>query len=210
MKARRLAAEIAREERWSAAVLDGARRPGAIAEVKEAIGAAETVADRVRLTVLLSDLVDAEGDRAEAQALLEGLEFRTLPAIECAVVRHALATLRFRDGDPEGAREVLEPRAPRCGDADLDRRLELLDATADLELGEADKALETAIRVRRSAGNDEALALEARIVRAAALDARGDHAEAVSALASLGPEIVEALTHLGGPRVRSLAEEAAD
>jgi hypothetical protein len=208
-KGRRIAAEVAREEKWSAAVLDGARRPQAIEEVKAALAEVDGVADRVRLTVLLSDLVDAEGDREEAQRLLEALDYRSLPAIECAVVRHALATLRFRAGDPEGAREVLQPRAPRTGDIDLDRRLELLDATADLELGEADKALETAIRIRRAAGADEALALEARIVRAAALDARGDHAEAISALNTLGPEVVEALTHLGGPRIRALAEEAA-
>ncbi len=207
LRGRRFAKEAAREEAWSSAVLDGARRPAAIAEVRAALADASDDADKVRLTVLLSDLVDAEGAREEARKLLEDLDFRSLPAIECAVVRHALATLHFRAGDAEGARAVLKPRAPRCGDADLDRRLELLDATADLELGEADGALEIATRIRRAAGADEALALEARIVRAAALDARGDHAEALSALSNLGPQIVEALSTLGGPRIRALAEE---
>jgi len=210
LQVKRLSREIAREEAWAQGVVDGLRRPTAVAEVRAAVAEAETPADRVRLTVLLSDLVDAEGERDEAERLLADLDYKILPPVEGAVVRHALATLHFREGDAAAARSVLEPRVPRCGDADLDRRLELLDATADVELGEADRALETATRIRRAAGADEALALEARIVRAAALDARGDHDEAVSALSALGPEIIEALASLGGPRIRAHTNEATD
>jgi len=210
VQVKRFRRQIETEEAWARAVVDGARRPSALAEVRAAVAEAEAPADRVRLTVLLSDLVDAEGEREEAERLLSDLDYKILPPVEGAVVRHALATLHFRAGDAAAARAVLEPRAPRCGDAELDRRLELLDATADVELGEAERALETAIRIRRAAGADEALALEARIVRAAALDARGDHEEAVSALSALGPEIVEALASLGGPRIRALADEAAE
>jgi hypothetical protein len=210
VRSRRFAREIAREEAWGRTMVDGAARPAAIAEVRREVAATKTVADKVRLTVLLSDLVDAEGNRKEAESLLSDLDLRTLPPIEGAVVRHALATLHFRGGNADGARAILTPRAPRCGDADLDRRLELLDAMADMELGEADRALDTAIRIRRAAGADEALALEARIVRAAALDARGERADAVAALIALGPHVVEALTTLGGPRIVGLAQEAQE
>ncbi len=210
VRVRRVRREIAREDAWAQAVVDGASRPAAIDAVRDAVRGAKSVDDRVRLTVLLSDLIDAEGRREEADELLGSLDMRTLPPIEGGVVRHARATLRLREGDAEGARRVLTPRAPRTGDEDLDQRLELLDATVDLELGEAARALEAAVRLRRAAGADEALALEARIVRAAALDALGDRDEAIEALVALGPEVVDALTSLGGPRLRGLAEEAQE
>jgi hypothetical protein len=210
LRARRFAREVAREEGWSAAVVDGARRPAAIAEVRAAVAEAQSAADRVRLTVLLSDLIDAEGDRKGSRALLEGLDLATLPAIEGAVVRHARATLLLRDGEAEAAQKVLRPRVPRCGDMELDRRLELLDAMVDVELGEAERALETANRIRQNAGSDQALAVEARVVRAAALDATGQRADAIRTLTELGPQVVEALVDLGGPRIRELAEEASE
>lgn len=213
VRVRRLREEIAREEAWALSVMDGAKRPAAIDAVRDAVADAVgkgAVDDQVRLTVLLSDLIDAEGRRDEADALLGSLDMRTLPPIEGGVVRHARATLRLREGDAEGARAVLKPRAPRTGDEDLDLRLELLDAAADLELGEAEGALEVAVRIRRAAGADETLALEARIIRASALDALGDRVEALEALGALGTDVVEALMSLGGPRLRGLAEEAQE
>ncbi len=200
-------AREAREAKWSAAVLYPPGRAAAIEELEAALATA-AVADRVRLTVLRAELLDAEGRSDDAERALVALGPDTLDAFDGGVVRHARASLALRRGDADGAAALLRPRPPRTGAEALDNRLALLDAVVDCERGardDAERALETATRIRRTAGQDEALALEARVVRAAALDALGERKDALSVLRSLEPAVVDALATLGSPRVKALA-----
>jgi len=202
----------AREERWAAAVLDDSARPGAIRALERELGAGEPTdprerSRRVRLRVLLAELLDAEGRNDEARELLDAVDPETMTALDAAVVRHGRAVVRLRAGDYEGARDSVGD-APRTGARELDLRIELIAASSALELGDAKGALEAATRVRRRARGDPALTVEARVVRAAALDASGDRDEALKVVRSLGPEMIAMLQKLGQPRVRALAEEA--
>jgi hypothetical protein len=56
-------------------------------------------------------------------------------------------------------------------------------------------------------GVDVSVRTEARVVRAAALDALGRREEAMVVLAALGRESLTPLSRLGQPRVRALARE---
>lgn len=202
-----------REAAWAEAMVEPARRPKAIAEIRKAVSALEPVTDttrgeHARLTVLLAQILDADGKNAEGRALVDALELGALGAVDAAVVRHGRAVLALRGADPKGALEALTPRPRKTGEPELDLRLDLLEASARLELGEASAALETATRVRRAAGGDEELMVEARVVRAAALDALGQRDEAVQVVRSLGAETIAMLEKLGQPRVRALAQAA--
>jgi len=202
-----------RAERWADAVLDPAARPAAEREVRaelDRIAAADRTRhpERVRLTVLLAELLDAAERLVEAEALLLAVPIDDLPPVDAGVLRHGRAVLRLRAGDPAGARDVLREGPLRTGAPELDLRLELLDASAGLELGEAERALETATSVRRRAASDEALVVEARVVRAAALDALGNREDALAVLRTFGPELIDMLEKLGQPRVRALAGAA--
>ena len=198
-----------REARWAEAVVDRARRPKAIAEVRTARTKAEGKrAEHARLTVLLAQLLDAQGENTEGRALLEALDTEPLELIDASLVRHGRAALALRAGDAKGALGALRGRPKKTGEPELDLRLDLLEASAKLELGEASEALETATRVRRAAGGDEELIVEARVLRAAALDAMGQRDDALEVVRSLGQETIAMLVELGQPRVRALAEAA--
>lgn len=206
---RRARAAAAKEAEWADALLDEKSRRAAIREMRSALEqSAGDTATKTRRTLLLSDLLDADGAHDEARALLDAIAVDDFAPIEGAMVRHARASIRLRAGDVDGARSMLRPRAPRSGAEDLDARLELLDAVVDAESGDAERALEIANRVRRTAGADEGLAIEARIIRAVALDAHGDHDEAIAVFRELGPEMHRALMVVGYPRVRALVEKA--
>lgn len=210
---RRKHAVIVREQAWAEAVLDDGRRPRAIADVRRAVAdllpvTHATRSEHARLTVLLAQLLDADGSNEEGQRLLDAIPSEGLGPVDAAVLRHGQAVLRLRAEQPERALEAVLARPRASGESELDLRLELLEASARLELGEPDRALETATRVRRAAGGDEELVLEARVVRAAALDVLGQRDEAVAVLRSLGDDVVEMLASLGQPRVRDLAEAA--
>ena len=209
---RRRGGAASREAAWADAVVDKARRPKAIAEVREARTKVEARSDaraeHARLTVLLAQLLDAQGDNAEGRSLLDAVDVGSLELIDASLVRHGRAALALRAADPKGALEALRGRPKKTGEPELDLRLDLLEASAKLELGEASEALETATRVRRAAGGDEELIVEARVLRAAALDAMGQRADAVEVVRSLGEETIAMLVELGQPRVRSLAEAA--
>jgi hypothetical protein len=201
-----------REAAWADAVVDKARRPKAIAEVRAARakveGKSDARAEHARLGVLLAQLLDAQGDNAEGRALLDAIDTEVLALIDASLVRHGRAALALRAADPQGALDALRRRPKRTGEPELDLRLDLLEASARLELGEANEALETATRVRRAAGGDDELIVEARVLRAAALDAMGQRDDAVEVVRSLGEETIAMLLELGQPRVRSLAEAA--
>jgi len=208
LQARRVRQALAAEERWSQALIDESGRRAAIAELRAARASEEDEETHLRYTLLLADLLAVDGLSAEARELLGALRVDGLDPVEGAMVRHARASLSIRMGEPQAAAALLHPRAPRCGSVGLDRRLELLDALVACEEGRAAEALDIAVGVQRAAGQDEGLALEARIVRVAALDASGDNDEAAAALAALGPEVLPAIAALGSPRLRSLAAEA--
>lgn len=202
---RRTRREQAREERWSQALIEPAERAEVLSELRAARAAQSDSEAHLRYSLLLADLLDVSGEGAEARALLEEIDVGALDPIEGAMVRHARASLELRAGAAAAARALLEPRAPRCGSSGLDMRLELLDALVDCEQGHAEAAREAALGVQRAAGSDEGLILEARIVRAAALDACGEREEALAAIRALGPEVLPALEALGSPRLRALA-----
>lgn len=201
-----------REAAWAEATIDDAQRPRAIAEVRGARGKLDPSNDEqrgryARLTVLLAQLLDADGDNAQAQQVLEGIDLDTLGPIDAAVVRHGRAAMKLRAEDWQGALAALG-KGNRTGTRELDLRLDLLEASARLELGETDRAMQIATRVRRAAGADEELMVEARVVRAAALDKSGQRDEAVKVIQSLGPDLITMLGLLGQRRVRELAAAA--
>lgn len=217
LRARRRAL-YSREEAWLAAALDPARRPKAIREIREAITAMGPTArmsrpqraDLFRTRLLLVELLDADGKKDEALATIASVEGEGLDALEAGLAHHARAKVHLRAGDAQAALDGLAKRAPRTGDAELDARLELLEAAAKVELGQAEDAMATATRVRKAAGDDADLATEARLVRAAALDALGRRDEAVGILRTLDDDVVESLAQWGNPRVRSLASASRE
>jgi len=204
----------ARELRWEDAIFEAARRPRAIREVQKAIRKLAPVnqrtrAEHARLSVLLAELLDAQGDYAEAMASVDALETGTLPALQVGLVQHTRAVTHLRGSDAQGALKALEARAP-SGDQELDLRLGLLEAYAYIELGQIDRGLQTADAVTQRSGVDSSVVTEARVVRAAALDAQGRREDALVQLAALGRESLAPLSELGHPRVRELAKRVLD
>lgn len=197
-----------RAEGWSAAqaVPDARRR--AIEELRKVLArdAGGDAGTRAKLTILLSELLQVSGDLPGAQEALSALDEGALSPGDRAGMVYARALLALRAGDPETARVVLA-RVPRVGlDDSVALRLELLDAAAELEVGDAEQALSTSNAVRKRAGDDESLKAEARIVRAAALDALGRRDEAMQIIQSLGPEARAAISAVGLPRARLLVD----
>jgi hypothetical protein len=198
------------EARWEAALYAAHKRPLAIQEVRRALRKLEPVRQRsrsehTRLSILLAELLDAEGRCEEASAAVDTLPLGALAPLEAALVRHTRAVTHLRASDPKGALEALSERTP-SGDLELEQRLSLLESYAKLELGDAAQALKLAAEMEHARGAEESVVLEARVVRAAALDALGRREEALVTLAALGRESLEPLADLGQPRVRALAK----
>ena len=199
-----------REARWEAALFSAKKRPKAIAGVKRALRKLlpvkqRTRSEHTRLSVLLAELLDAHGAYEEASAVVDAIPLEVLAPLEGALVRHTRAVTHLRGSDAEGALSALRGRAA-SGDLELDQRLELLEMYAQLELGQAQRALTFAGELENQDGVEESVVLEARVVRAAALDALGRREEALVALAALGRESLLPLADLGQPRVRALAQ----
>ncbi|MCA9580632.1 MAG: hypothetical protein KC416_02485, partial [Myxococcales bacterium] len=121
-----------------------------------------------------------------------------------AALAHARALLCLRRDEGEAA--LLELSEQRTGDEDLDLRLELLRGAALVQTGDAEGGLATATRVRRRAGARAELVVEARVLRAMALDAVGDRAEALEVVRSLGKPMLRVLLGMGLPRAKALAQ----
>jgi tetratricopeptide (TPR) repeat protein len=199
-----------RETQWEAALFEAKRRPRAIAQLRRALRRLTPIKQRTRsehtrLSILLAELLDASGAYAEASAIVDELPLGTLTPVEAALVRHTRAVTHLRSGDPEGALTALHERGA-SGDLELDQRLGLLETYARLELGGAARALDDAAALEQASGVDQSVVLEARVVRAAALDALGRREEALVTLAALGRESLLPLAELGQPRVRALAK----
>ncbi|MDB4974746.1 MAG: hypothetical protein JWN48_3087 [Myxococcaceae bacterium] len=199
-----------RELRWETALFSPKARPAAIADVRRALRKLTPVkqsgrSEHTRLAVMLAELLDADGQYAEASEVVDAIPLAALSPLEAALVRHTRAVTHLRASDAQGALLALQERAA-SGDLELDQRLELLETYAKLELGQAQNALQFAGQLEGQPGVDESVVLEARVVRAAALDALGRREEALVALAALGRESLIPLADLGQPRVRALAK----
>lgn len=202
-----------RERRWEAALSSAKRRPAAIRELRRMLArvapSGRLQGERTRLSILLAELLDAEGQYGEASEVVDAIALDDLTPLEAGVVRHTRAVTHLRGAEPNEALHALAGRTP-SGDVELDQRLGLLETYARLELGEAHAALSTAVALEKSGDVDESVALEARVVRAAALDALGRKEEALVTLAALGRESLMPLAELGQPRVRALARQVLD
>lgn len=206
-----ISAKYKAEARWAAALLQGSLRPAALREVTAALEEAKSQgvkgrAEQIRLSVCLAELLEADAQVQEAEAVLRGFDLSITPVEDAVAIRHALAVISLRAERPEAAYEILHGR-PRCADRHLEMRLDLVEASARVEMGFAEEALEVAAAIRRAAGGDEALLTEARITRAVALHAMGEVAEARELVRSMGEEMAQVLVHRGQPRLASLAED---
>jgi hypothetical protein len=202
---------LQREARWEQAIYDGRRRRDCIAEVTAARakinpGHVRRRQDFARLSVLLAELLDADGDCAGARAAIDVVPLSGLSKLDAGLVRHTRAVIQLRAGDPVAALGALDNRDD-TGDVELDQRLELLEAYAQIENGDARPGLLRAEAMTQRPNVDESVLTEARVVRAAALDKLGRREEALVVLAALGRESLVPLSQLGQPRVRALANQ---
>jgi hypothetical protein len=199
------------EARWEQAIYDAPKRTRAVSEVREALrkvrpqGATQRK-EHARLSVLLAELLDAEGNWDEARGVIDRVSLTGLSGIESGLVRHTRAVVHLRASDPEAALTALQSRDD-TGDSELDQRLELLEAYAQIERGEVRPGLLRAEAISQREPIDDSVRTEARVVRAAGLDAMGRREEALVVLAALGRDALEPLSQLGQPRVRALALE---
>ena len=130
-----------------------------------------------------------------------------LPKLDAGLVRHTRAVILLRAGDPVAALGALDKR-DETGDQELDQRLELLEAAdAQIENGDPRPGLLRAEAMTQREHVDDSVRTEARVVRAAALDALGRREEALVVLAALGRESLQPLSQLGQPRIRALASQ---
>lgn len=203
-----------REARWERAIYEPKGRARALAEVARAVRAlspprAQTRVEHARMSILLAELHDAAGNYEAAMRSVDGLAVDALPAIDAGLVRHTRAVTHLRGEDARGALAALKERTP-SGDVELDQRLTLLEAYARIELGEVAAGLSYADEIIKREGVDPSVVIEARIVRAAALDALGKREEALVALLALDRSTLAPLSELGHPRVRALAQSVLE
>jgi tetratricopeptide (TPR) repeat protein len=202
------------EQLGERALHDPALRPRALAQLKPRVATLargprtrQKREAHARLSVLLAELLDADGAHADAVHTIDAVELSPLPALDAALVLHTRAVIHLRAGRPQSALSALAQRA-HSGDEELEVRLDLLTAYARAELGAPHEALDEAERVLRLYELDESVQAEARVVRAVALDLLGRREEALVVITSLGRSSLEPLAELGQPRARALARAA--
>jgi hypothetical protein len=198
--------------RWELAIYRAELRPNAVRELEAARQKLlplthRTRSEYTRQSVLLAELLDAQGEYARAAAIVEALELASLSALEVGLVRHSRAVIHLRASDAQAATAALQGREP-SGDRELDERLSLLEAYARIELGDPAFGLSAAKQLIEADDAHESVLAEARVVWAAALDAQGKRDEAIAIIKALGREGLEALAELGQPRARVLARAA--
>jgi hypothetical protein len=197
-------------DRWERAILVAAERPRAIAEVRRALDRSRRFGPRLRqeqahLSVLLADLLDASGRAEEAVRVLARVDLDALKPSQAVVVRHAKVVAYLSAGLLDDAEAVLATRAHESGVPDMDARLDLLGGLLAIERGRPEDAMATADQVETRLPHDPAIRAEALVLRAVALDARGDRAGAMALLRALEPDTLEYLEVVGPRRVRPLA-----
>jgi hypothetical protein len=203
-----------REQRWEMAIFKPELRKAAVEQLRRRVASLTPVthrtrSDHARLSVLLAELLDAQGDYAGAMAVIDAVLLTALTPLEAGLVRHTHAVVHLRAGDAAGALRVLGKREPTT-DRELDQRLLLLEIYARVEQGEHAFGLAEAEKLALSDDVHESVAAEARVVWAAALDAAGKREDALVVLMALGRESLAPLAELGQPRARALAKAALE
>ncbi len=209
---RRHQREEEQADRWAEALMDPPLRPSAVRELRAQLAVLDPkkhAPRHARLTLVLAELLEADGDPAGAMEALSAVQLGAQTERTRAMVQHARAVAALSAGDVDGASELLD-RLMVTGDRDLDLRVRALRGVVLAERGEAERALEIAEELRVDAGSDADLRMEARVLKAVALDVAGDRADAVKVLRALGEEMLGVLLVLGLPRVRELADAALD
>lgn len=201
---RRERAREAQADRWAEALMSPPMRPAVITELRAERARASQPAERARLSLVLAEVLEADGDAADAVAVLEEVSTDGLTPMLAAVVRHARAVAHVSAGDPEAAIAALDAAAVTTGDASMELRLRMMRGLAEAERGNPAEAKRIAAEAREEA-LDEELRLEARVLEAVALDAAGQRAEALTRMHRIGDDMLEVLLLLGLPRVRELA-----
>lgn len=209
LRVRRDRALDARADRWAEALMSPPARPAAVREIREArTAAASKPAEHARLTLVLAELLEADGDAKGAVEVLEEVGTSRLAPPLRAVIRHARAVAHLSAGDPEAARAALDEDAEPSGDKGMELRLRMMRGLIDAETGNAAAAKKAAAEAREEALDDEDLRMEARVLEAVAFDAAGQRDKALERMHRLGDDMLEVLVVLGLPRVRGLATEA--
>jgi hypothetical protein len=208
-------ASDAAADRWAEALLDPPLRPEAIRGLRTELASLRPRGGRdagqhARLSLVLAELLEADGDPQGALDALRSVNLPALPERTRAMVRHARAVASLSAGDVEAAAAALDAIGGATGERDVDLRVRALRGLIAVERGEAEHALELAEELRVDAGSDGDLRLEARVLKAAALDALGERADALAVMRALGEEMLGVLLVLGLPRVRRLADQALD
>jgi hypothetical protein len=210
----RRAGRVRREQLWERAIYQPELRDRAVVQLEQALGRLTPIthanrSEHARLSVMLSELLDSQARYDAAIATIDAVELTSLSMLEVGLVRHTRAVTHLRAGDAAGALRALT-RRELSGDIELDQRLLLLEAYARIELGEVEWGLATAERIILAPGTHESVVAEARVVRAAGLDAAGRREEALVVLMALGRDILAPLAELGQPRARELAKAALE
>ncbi|MEZ4336214.1 MAG: hypothetical protein R3B82_06265 [Sandaracinaceae bacterium] len=209
VRIRRERALDARADRWAEALMSPPHRPAAIREIRGAREAARSrPEEHARLTLVLAELLEADGDAKDAVEVLEETGTAGLAPPLRAVMRHARAVAHLSAGDPEAARRALDEDTEPSGDRAMELRLRMMRGLIDAETGNAAAAKKAASEAREEALDDEDLRVEARVLEAVAFDAAGQRTQAIERMNRLGDEMLEILAVLGLPRVRELATEA--
>lgn len=203
-----------RESLWERAIYQPELRPKAVRQLQTKLQQLTPVthltrSEHARVSVLLAELLDAQGSYQEAIATIDAVDLTALTPIEVGLVRHTRAVTHLRADDAQGALRGLGKREP-TGDTELDQRLTLLEAYARIELGEVEWGLKEAERIVLAPEVHETVVSEARVVRAAGLDASGRREEALVVLMALGRDVLTPLSELGQPRARALARAALE
>jgi tetratricopeptide (TPR) repeat protein len=210
---RRRRAELAQADRWADALMSPPERPAAVTEIKAALArcdraSAKGAHEHARLSLVLAELLEADGEPAEAIRALAEVKLDALSERMRTLVAHARAVASISAGDAEAAQAALEGVPSRSGDKSIDMRVRLMKGVILAERGEAERALEIAEQARKDASGDSDLVVEARLLKAIALDALGDRADAVKVMRAIGEDVLGVLVVLGLPRVKKLAEAA--
>jgi hypothetical protein len=201
-----------RESLWERAIYSPQLREKAVRQLGRKLARLTPIthltrSEHARASVLLAELLDAQGNYQQAIATIDAVELTALSSLEAGLVRHTRAVTHLRADDAQGALSGLGKREP-TGDNELDQRLTLLEAYARIELGDVSWGLAEAERISLAQDVHETVVSEARVVRAAGLDASGRREEAMVVLMALGRDVLGPLSELGQPRARALAKAA--
>lgn len=213
--ARRRRAEEAQADRWAEALMFPPERPQAVRELEAEIAALDPSAPKqahrhARLTLVLAELLEADGEPLKALEALDRVDEDAVGERMTAVLGHARAVSWLSAGEPAKARQALDELPGPCGDRAVDLRVRMTRGLIAAEEGDAGEALEIARLARDEAGDDADLRLEARLLKAVALDAAGDREDARKVLHAVEDDMLEVLTRLGLPRVRRLSAEVLE